>query len=74
MSSSLEAMYRSLLNRQVPTQWAQVAYPSLNPLGPWLKDLQDRLAFFSSWLRRGAPTSFWLAAFFFPQVSLWRDE
>lgn len=69
MSSGLEVMHTSLLNRQVPRQWAQVGYPSLKPLGPWLKDLQDRLVFFSSWLRRGAPPCFWLAAFFFPQVT-----
>ena len=68
MSSNLETMYTSLLDRQVPRQWAQVGYPSFKPLGPWLKDLQDRLAFFSSWLRRGTPSCFWLAAFFFPQV------
>ncbi|KAL3138895.1 hypothetical protein ABBQ32_005718 [Trebouxia sp. C0010 RCD-2024] len=67
MSSSLEAMYTSLLNNQVPRQWAQVAYPSLKPLGPWLKDLQDRVAFFGSWLKRGPPNCFWLAACFFPQ-------
>ncbi|KAL3130869.1 hypothetical protein ABBQ38_000199 [Trebouxia sp. C0009 RCD-2024] len=67
MSSSLEAMYTSLSNNQVPRQWAHVAYPSLKPLGPWLKDLQDRVAFFSSWLKRGLPNCFWLAACFFPQ-------
>ena len=56
MSSNLEAMYTCLLNKRVPAQWARVAYPSLKPLGPWLQDLHARLAFFSSWLRRGPPT------------------
>ena len=68
MSSSLEGTYTCMLNNQVPEPWARVAYPSLKPLAAWLKDLQARLLFFSSWLRRGAPPCFWLAAFFFPQV------
>ncbi|DBA83803.1 TPA: hypothetical protein ACH3X1_006326, partial [Trebouxia sp. C0004] len=67
MSGPLELMYTALINNQVPQQWAQVSYPSLKPLGAWLKDLQARLAFFASWLRRGVPACFWLAAFFFPQ-------
>ena len=68
MSGPLELMYTALANNQVPQQWAQVSYPSLKPLGAWLKDLQARVAFFASWLRRGVPACFWLAAFFFPQV------
>lgn len=68
MSSDLELMYNALANNQVPHLWTQVAYPSLKPLGAWLKDLQARLAFFTSWLRRGVPSCFWMAAFFFPQV------
>ncbi len=68
MSAELELIYTALVNNQVPQQWAQVAYPSLKPLGAWLKDLQARVAFFSSWLRRGVPACFWMAAFFFPQV------
>lgn len=70
MSASMEAMCSSLLRDEVPGYWAQVGYPSLLPLGPWLKDLQARVAFFQSWLRRGQPPAFWLAAFFFPQVSM----
>lgn len=69
MSGDLEALYTALVKQQVPSQWAQVAYPSLKPLPAWLQDLHARVAFFASWLRRGAPTCFWLAAFFFPQVS-----
>ena len=68
MSGPLELMYTALANNQVPQQWAQVSYPSLKPLGAWLKDLQARVAFFASWLRRGVPACFRLAAFFFPQV------
>ena len=55
---------------QVPQQWAQVAYPSLLPLAAWLEDLKARVDFVGAWLRRGQPTSFWLAALFFPQVAV----
>ena len=68
MSEDLEGVYTALVNQQVPAQWIHLAYPSLAPLPAWLQDLQARVAFFSSWLRRGAPPCFWLAAFFFPQV------
>ena len=68
MSADVEAVYAALLSNRVPQQWAKVGYPSLLPLQGWLKDLQARVAFFQAWLRRGQPTSFWLAAFFFPQV------
>eukprot|EP00891_Asterochloris_glomerata_P001497 jgi/Astpho2/1497/e_gw1.00026.129.1_t len=67
MSSALEVMYACLMNNQVPQQWAQVAYPSLLPLAAWLEDLKARVDFVGAWLRRGPPTSFWLAALFFPQ-------
>ena len=68
MSAGMEAMCSALMSEEVPQQWGRVGYPSLLALGPWLKDLHARLAFFHSWLRRGQPAAFWLAAFFFPQV------
>ena len=68
MSTDVEAVHAALLSNRVPQQWVKVGYPSLLPLGKWLKDLQARVAFFQAWLRRGQPTTFWLAAFFFPQV------
>lgn len=68
MSAEVEAVYAALLSDRVPQQWVKVGYPSLLPLGGWLKDLQARVAFFQAWLRRGQPTAFWLAAFFLPQV------
>lgn len=67
MSDDLEKIYRSFLNNQVPAQWADAAYPSLKPLGSWVRDLALRLQFIETWLRQGAPKSFWLSGFFFPQ-------
>lgn len=52
---------------QVPDLWKRVAYPSLKPLGSWVKDYQERIAFMRSWLTTGLPKSFWLPGFFSPQ-------
>ncbi|KAJ3101998.1 Dynein heavy chain 6, axonemal [Phlyctochytrium planicorne] len=58
MSSELEL---------VPSSWAAVAYPSLKPLGGWVKDLKMRIEKVANWIEEGQPPSFWLPGFFFPQ-------
>ncbi|CAJ0967779.1 unnamed protein product [Ranitomeya imitator] len=45
MSEEMERIYKSFLNNQVPTLWADAAYPSLKPLGSWVKDLLLRTSF-----------------------------
>ena len=52
---------------QVPELWARVAYPSLKPLGSWVRDYQERITFMRSWLTTGLPKTFWLPGFFSPQ-------
>ncbi|XP_066474528.1 dynein axonemal heavy chain 6 [Tiliqua scincoides] len=67
MSEEMERVYHSFLNNQVPALWANAAYPSLKPLGGWVKDLVLRTAFVDFWIKRGHPKSFWISGFFFPQ-------
>ncbi|XP_053147968.1 dynein axonemal heavy chain 6 isoform X2 [Hemicordylus capensis] len=67
MSEEMERVHHSFLNNQVPALWANAAYPSLKPLGGWVKDLLLRTAFVDFWLKRGKPKSFWISGFFFPQ-------
>uniref|UniRef100_A0A8C5LU47 Dynein axonemal heavy chain 6 n=1 Tax=Leptobrachium leishanense TaxID=445787 RepID=A0A8C5LU47_9ANUR len=67
MSEEMESIYKSFLNNQVPSLWADAAYPSLKPLGSWVKDLMLRTAFIDAWIRIGQPKSFWISGFFFPQ-------
>ncbi|XP_008252409.2 dynein axonemal heavy chain 6 [Oryctolagus cuniculus] len=67
MSEEMEKVYNSFLNNQVPSLWSNTAYPSLKPLGSWVRDLILRTAFVELWLRRGQPKSFWISGFFFPQ-------
>ncbi|KAK2908777.1 hypothetical protein Q8A67_004614 [Cirrhinus molitorella] len=67
MSEEMEKIYNSFLNNQVPDHWSNAAYPSLKPLGSWVRDLTMRTAFIESWITRGQPKSFWISGFFFPQ-------
>ena len=47
--------------------WEAKAYPSLKPLGSWVKDFVLRCEFIHNWIKIGAPKSFWISGFFFPQ-------
>lgn len=67
MSEELELMYSAFLINALPVLWENVAYPSLKPLGSWVKDLILRVEFINLWLLNGAPKSFWISGFFFPQ-------
>lgn len=67
MSEEMDRIYTSFLNNQVPTHWANSAYPSLKPLASWVKDLTLRTSFIQTWITRGQPKSFWISGFFFPQ-------
>eukprot|EP00742_Colponemidia_sp_Colp-10_P007071 GILJ01007591.1.p1 GENE.GILJ01007591.1~~GILJ01007591.1.p1 ORF type:complete len:2165 (-),score=376.69 GILJ01007591.1:179-6499(-) len=67
MSEELDLMSTSLRNNQVPSLWHKFAYPSLKPLGSWMKDLTDRVIFIRQWLQHGQPKAFWISGLFFPQ-------
>ncbi|KAK7107431.1 hypothetical protein V1264_015364 [Littorina saxatilis] len=70
MSQDLEKMANSLYMNTVPSQWAGKAYPSLKPLGSWVTDLSQRVAFIQQWIDEGCPSVFWISGFFFPQAFL----
>lgn len=53
MSEEMDRIYTSFLNNQVPTHWANSAYPSLKPLASWVRDLTLRTAFIQVWMRKG---------------------
>ncbi|XP_074661680.1 dynein axonemal heavy chain 6-like [Tubulanus polymorphus] len=67
MSDVLEMVYTAFLNNQVPELWANAAYPSLKPLGSWVKDLILRCSFIDLWIHHNQPKSFWISGFFYPQ-------
>jgi dynein heavy chain len=70
MSIDNAELYRSLLNRQVPSVWKALSYPSTKPLAAWFKDFQSRVTFIMNWLRKGEPVVFWMPGLFFPQSFL----
>ncbi|OHT12593.1 Dynein heavy chain family protein [Tritrichomonas foetus] len=70
MSIDIAEVYRSLLDRQVPKQWKEAAYPSVRPLASWCADLVEKVNFITNWLRKGEPNVFWFPGFFFPQSFL----
>jgi hypothetical protein len=53
---------------QVPALWLARSFPSLKPLGSYVREVLERVAFFSDWLAHGPPSVFWLSGFFFTQV------
>ena len=69
MNEELEMVYHCFLNNQVPSLWGNAAYPSLKPLGSWVKDLVLRCAFTNNWIKLGRPKSYWLSGFFYTQGS-----
>ena len=70
MSGEMQKASRSLANNQVPGLWESQAYPSLKPLASWVNDLGDRMKFIHGWIDDGAPPTFWMSGFFFPQAFL----
>ncbi|EFJ08553.1 hypothetical protein SELMODRAFT_185288 [Selaginella moellendorffii] len=65
MSPDLELMFNALAEARVPAQWLK-AYPSLKPLGPWTRDLLQRIIELKNWAERTYPLVYWLAGFTYP--------
>lgn len=73
MSSELDQVGRALYDGKVPALWLKKSFASLKPLGPYIKELLERVRFFQSWVDDGAPTVFWISGFFFTQARIpWR--
>ena len=69
MSSDLERMASALSSGRVPELWLGRSFPSLKPLGAYVKEVQERCEAFAAWLQHGPPVVFWISGFFFTQVS-----
>ena len=66
MSLELEKMFINFINKKVPENWENVAYPSLKPLATWFEDFILRMQFFKEWNEKGFMDSYWISSFFFP--------
>ena len=65
LSAALEGALAQLLDGKVPALWLEKCYPSLKPLGGFIKDLKERLEFFQKWVDNGIPEFFWINLFYF---------
>jgi len=66
ITADLEEVFNSLLTGTVPQAWGKL-YPSLKPLGSWVRDLLERIDFLNSWLNSSTgPKAFWLSGFTYP--------
>lgn len=65
LSEQLEEALNQILDGKVPALWLKKSYPSLKPLGGFIKDLKDRLEFFQTWIDTQIPEYFWINKFFF---------
>lgn len=71
MSEPMEKLMLALANDGVPASWANMAYPSLRPLGSWLVNLLQRVTQLVEWTADlGVPKSVWLSGLFNPQSFL----
>ena len=52
----------------MPAAWHKVGFNSLKPLASWINDLNERVVFFDKWVKDGAPATYWISGFFFPQA------
>ena len=68
MDAPLEALANSLMVGQRPAMWMKRSYPSLKPLSGYVNDLVRRLTFFTDWIAKGIPDTFWVSGFFFTQA------
>eukprot|EP01064_Diplonema_japonicum_P034413 TRINITY_DN7114_c0_g1_i1.p1 TRINITY_DN7114_c0_g1~~TRINITY_DN7114_c0_g1_i1.p1 ORF type:complete len:4107 (+),score=1152.60 TRINITY_DN7114_c0_g1_i1:350-12322(+) len=66
LSESLDRMFQDFLSDTVPSLWSDASYPSLKPLGVWIRDMLARIQHCRDWLVHGEPKSFWLPGLYSP--------
>lgn len=72
LTEAMEDLQECLYYERIPPSWEAVAYPSRRALGPWLSNLQQRIAQLQEWsgMAPDLPLVLWLPGFFNPQSFL----
>jgi len=65
MSADLDAVFDCLVGGKVPPLWLKT-YPSLKPLGAWLRDLILRIDQLNEWGNGVYPKVYWMGGFTYP--------
>jgi dynein heavy chain len=65
VTPELEDVMNALSQLRVPKLWGKT-YPSLKPLGSWMRDLMMRVEFFTGWVDEALPMCWWLPAMTYP--------
>lgn len=65
LSPEMEVALSQIVDGKVPALWLKKCYPSLKPLGGFIRDLRERLEFFQKWLDTKIPDFFWINRFYF---------
>eukprot|EP00736_Rhodelphis_marinus_P013382 Rmarinus@m.14828 len=65
MSQDLDEVFIALVEGRVPAAW-QKAYPSLKPLGSWMRDLIARCQQLRTWAEETYPFVYWMGGLTYP--------
>ena len=65
MSADLDVVFNNLLAGSVPPVWLK-SYPSMKPLGPWMRDLSERIDQLNEWGNGQYPKVYWMGGFTYP--------
>lgn len=65
MSADLDLVFDALFNSRVPPTWLKT-YPSLKPLGPWTRELLERIEQLAKWVENTYPKVYWVTGFTYP--------
>lgn len=60
----------NLLNGIVPVAWYTNGFKKTKSLSKWIKNVQQRIQYFSGWNNKNVPLQIWLGAFSYPQAFL----